>query len=142
LAQLEPLVEADPGFPLARYHLARVLVASGTPEKAVSLLEGRSAPGAISLSTLGRAYAAAGRRELADAELRQLEEQGARGIGVGYDLALIHAALGDETSALSAMERAVRGGSQGVGLLNPEPGLDPIRDEPRFRAVSRQLRLD
>ena len=113
----------------------------GAPEKAILLLEGRSAPGAVGLSNLGRAYAAAGRRELAEGELRRLEEQGARGIGVGYDLALIHAALGDEASALSAMERAVRDGSQGIGFLNSEPGFDPIREKPRFRAVSHQLGL-
>ena len=38
-------------------------------------------------------------------------------------------------------ERAARDSSQWIGFLNSEPGLDSIRDEPRFRAVSRQIGL-
>ena len=139
--QLEPLVEVAPEFPLARLHLARVRVASGAPEQAIALLDGRTSAGPGALSNLGRAYAATGRPELATAEVARLEERGAQGIGVGFDLALIHAALGDSGSALGAIERGVRDGSQMIGFMNSEPGLDPIRGEPRFRAASRQVGL-
>jgi DNA-binding winged helix-turn-helix (wHTH) protein/TolB-like protein len=141
LAQLGPIVEAAPEFPLARYHLARVLVASGAPERAIALLDGHRTlvPGA--LSNLARAHAATGTPDLARAQVLRLEEMGAQGLGVGFDLALIHAALGDSGSALDTLERAVRDGSQMIGFLNSEPGLDSIRDEPRFRAVSRQIGL-
>ena len=44
LAQLTPLVEAAPEFALARNHLARVLLASGSPEKAIAVLGGTSSP--------------------------------------------------------------------------------------------------
>ena len=80
---------------------------------------------------------ATGQRELAEVEVQRLEEKGARGIGVGFDLALVHAALGDRSRALHAIERAENDGSQMMGFLNSEPGLDLIRNDPRFRAVSR-----
>jgi len=141
-AQLDPLVEVEPEFPLARHHLARVLLMSGAPERAVSLLTGRGmADVAGGLSTLARAYVATGQRELAEVEVQRLEEKGARGIGVGFDLALIHAALGDRSRALHAIERAENDGSQMMGFLNSEPGLDLIRNDPRFRAVSRGVGL-
>ena len=75
------------------------------------------------------------------AEIRRLEERGAQGIGVSCDLALIHAALGDRDRALDAVERGLRDGSQMISFMNVEPGFDPIRNEPRFRAVSRAVGL-
>ena len=141
LAQLTPLVEAAPEFALARNHLARVLLAKGSPEKAIAVLGGKSSPAPGGLATLGRAFAATGQRELATAEIRRLEERAARGIGVGCDLALIHVALGDRDRALDAVERGLRDGSQMTCFLNLEPGFDPIRNDPRFRAVSRAVGL-
>jgi DNA-binding winged helix-turn-helix (wHTH) protein/TolB-like protein/Flp pilus assembly protein TadD len=141
MAQLTPLVEAAPEFSLARNHLARVLLTTGSPEKAIEVLGGKSSPAPGGLATLGRAYAATGQRDLAAAEIRQLEERGARGIGVGYDLALIYMALGDQDRALDAIERGVQDGSQGITFLNLEPAFDPIRNHPRFRAVSRAVGL-
>ena len=141
LTQLEPLVEAAPEFPVARHHLARTLIARGTPERAIALLEGFALSGLGFASNLPCAYAAAGNRNLAMAEILRLEEKGAQGFGVGFDLAMVHAALGDAGSALDAIERASRDGSQGFGWLNSEPGLDSIRDAPRSRAVTRQAGL-
>ena len=141
LAQLTPLLEAAPEFALARNHLARVLLVSGSPDKAIAVLGGTSSAAPGGLATLGRAYAATGQRELAAAEIRRLEERGAQGIGVSCDLALIHAALGDRDRALDAVERGLRDGSQMISFMNVEPGFDPIRNEPRFRAVSRAVGL-
>ena len=140
-AQLTPLVEAAPEFALARNHLARVLLATGSPGKAIDLLGGKASPAPGGLATLGRAYAATGQRDLAAAEIRRLEERGAQGIGVGCDLALIYVALGDQDRALDAVERGLHDGSQMIASLNLDPGFDPIRNHPRFRAVSRAVGL-
>jgi hypothetical protein len=60
---------------------------------------------------------------------------------VGFDHALLLAALGENAKALEALERAVRDGSQMIGFLNAEPGLDPLRQQPRFLAVARAIGL-
>jgi TolB-like protein/DNA-binding winged helix-turn-helix (wHTH) protein/Flp pilus assembly protein TadD len=138
---LTGLFGTTPDSPLPRHHLARLHILRGEPLQAIALLEnyeGR-APGAF--SNLGRAYALAGRTSAARAEIGRLNALGAKGFGVGFDAALIHAALGEKEAALTALELGLRDFSQMMLFLNSEPGLDSLRDEPRFRAVVARLGL-
>ncbi len=48
---------------------------------------------------------------------------------------------GDRPAALVALERARAVGDGGLVYLATDPLLDPIRDEPRFRQLLRQLRF-
>jgi DNA-binding winged helix-turn-helix (wHTH) protein/TolB-like protein len=140
--RLTGLIEAAPQYPLARRFLARVLVAQGEARAALALLHGHEAeyaPGC--LADLGRFLAADGQVEGARREITRLDVLGTQGFGVGYELSLIYAALGERDDALAALERGVDDGSQGIGFLNAEPGLDFIRNEPRFRAVSQKVGL-
>ena len=112
------------------------------PERALRLLEGFKARAPGSFSNLGRAYAIAGRIDEAHAEIAKLRALGTEGFGVGYDIALIHAALGECEPALAALEAALDDHSQMIGFLNVDPGFDGLRDEPRFLAVVQRLGLD
>jgi DNA-binding winged helix-turn-helix (wHTH) protein/TolB-like protein len=141
LAQLVGLVEAAPEAVLVRNHLARVYCLRGEPRKALQVLDGYPQPVPGSFSNLGRAYALDGQVDAAQRQVERVEALGKSGFGVGYDLALIHAALGNSAAALAALERGVHDLSQTIGFLNCDPGLDSIRDDARFRAVSRQLGL-
>jgi len=140
--QLAGLVEAAPDAALPRHHLARVHIFRNEPEQALRLLEGFSARAPGSLSNLGRAYALAGRTDAASAEIARLTELGTQGFGVRYEIALIHAALGERELALAALEAALDDHSQMIGFLNVDLGFDGLRDEPRFLAVVQQLGLD
>lgn len=139
--RLTGLFGTTPDSPLPRHHLARLQILRGEPRDAIRLLAGYAgrAPGAF--SNLGRAYAHAGLRQEALAELARLDSLGAQGFGVAFDAALIHAALGATASALDALERGLTDHSQMMLFLNVEPGLDSLRDEPRFRAVADKLGL-
>jgi DNA-binding winged helix-turn-helix (wHTH) protein/TolB-like protein/Flp pilus assembly protein TadD len=141
LEQLAGLVEAAPDSPVARHHLARLHVFRGEPAEAIRLLEGFAARAPGGLANLGRAYALAGRVNDARAQIAQLQALGAEGIGVGYDIALIQAALGEREAALAALEQALTDHSQMVGFINVDPGFNGIREESRFRAVVGQLGL-
>jgi DNA-binding winged helix-turn-helix (wHTH) protein/TolB-like protein/Flp pilus assembly protein TadD len=141
LAQLEGLVEAAPQALLARNHLGRVYSAMGKAGKAVQVLEGHPGPMVGSFSNLGRAYALNGQVDSARREIARVEDLGKRGFGVGFDLAIVYAALGERELALAALERGEGDVSQMIGFLNSEPGLDSIREDPRFRAVSQRLGL-
>jgi Flp pilus assembly protein TadD len=139
--ELGTLVESIPGAVLPRHFLARVLLTEGDAPAVVRLLEGRNDPAPGSYSTLGRAYAMTGNVMAARAEIARVEAEGRKGFGVGYDLALLHLALGEREQALAALERGVDDCSQMLGYINVDPALDPIRDEPRVRAVARRIGL-
>jgi len=141
LDQLEGLVEAAPDSPVARHHLARLHVFRGEPDRAIRLLEGFAARAPGGLANLGRAYALAGRTDDARAEIARLQGLGAQGFGVGYEIALIYATLGERESALAALETALTDHSQMVGFINVDPGFALLRNEPRFRDVVDQLGL-
>jgi len=141
LDQLAGLVEAAPESPVARHHLARLRLFRGEPDEAIRLLEGFAARAPGGLANLGRAYALAGRTDDARAEIARLQGLGAQGFGVGYEIALIYATLGERESALAALETALTDHSQMVGFINVDPGFALLRDEPRFRDVVDQLGL-
>jgi len=139
--ELSRIVEAAPDATLPRHFLARSMLAQKRGGEVVRLLEGRSEPAPTSFSNLGRAYAQAGNAAGARAEIDRLEALGARGFGVGFDLALLHLELGEGDRALAALERGVDDLSQTQGYINVEPALDPLRAEPRFRAIVRRTGL-
>ena len=141
IAQLESVVEATPAAELPRRHLARIHIVRGNSDAALQLIEQLPEVGPGCFGDRGRAYATAGRIDEARAELAKMETLARKGFGVSYEAALVHVALGDKDATLAALERALRDSSQLIGFLNSEPALDPVRDDPRFRAVSQALGL-
>lgn len=139
--ELSRLVEAAPQAALPRHFLAHTLLIRGKGEEALALLEARNDPAPTAFSSLARAYAQTGNIPAAKTEIDRLEALGAQGFGVGFALALIHVDLGDRDRALAALVRGVDDHSQMQGYLNVEPALDPVRDDPRFRAISQRLGL-
>ena len=139
--QLSRVVESTPEADLARSFLALVLIARGEPAATLRLIAGRSlkVPGAFGHA--GRAHALLGEVAAARAEIERLEALGGQGFGVGYDLALIHVALGEHDKAIAAVERAFVDHSQMMGYLNVDPGLAPILADPRVRDLSRRIGL-
>jgi tetratricopeptide (TPR) repeat protein len=141
-ARLTNLVEAVPQSSVARRHLVHLLLTLGEARSALELLQGHeSEPAPGGMADVCRALALDGQIDAARREVDRIEALGSKGFGVGYDLAMIALAFKDNARALDALERAVIDGSQGIGFLNSEPSFDPIRAEPRFRAVSRKVGL-
>ena len=56
-----------------------------------------------------------------------------------YNLAEIYAQWGDREQALTWLERALADHDEVLNQIQGDPLLDPIRNEPRFQAVVRQL---
>jgi TolB-like protein/Tfp pilus assembly protein PilF len=71
--------------------------------------------------------------------LAQLDSQ--FGDSVSYQRAQILAQLGDRDGAIVALERAQGVGDVGVTNLGIDPYLDPIRGDPRVRAIARRIGL-
>lgn len=57
-------------------------------------------------------------------------------------IAMIWAASRDVANALEWLEKAVKGKSAGVPYISVNPMFDFLRDDPRFREISKKIGLE
>jgi TolB-like protein len=67
--------------------------------------------------------------------------QAMQGDTAAYQYAAIYAQWGDMPQALEWLENAMRLRDPGLSLLKTDPLMDPLRKEPRYRAVERELKF-
>jgi TolB-like protein/tetratricopeptide (TPR) repeat protein len=84
-------------------------------------------------------YDKLGRHADAEAELAKIKA--AQGDAMAYQYATIYAQWGDRAKALEWLETAWRLRDPGLALLRTDPLLDPLRKEPRFQAIMRELKF-
>ena len=84
-------------------------------------------------------YDKLGRHADAEAELAKLKA--ALGDAAAYQYATIYAQWGDRAKALEWLETAMRLRDPGLELLKTDPLMDPLRKEPRFQAIERELKF-
>jgi TolB-like protein/DNA-binding winged helix-turn-helix (wHTH) protein/Tfp pilus assembly protein PilF len=137
--ELNRVLQLDPAADPARALLGRVRLAQGDAAGAIAEFRRQQRPVPGGDGDLGRAYAASGQVAEAHAEIERLRQRGSEGFGVAYDMAGIHAALGEIPAACEALQRSVDDHSQLLGLLGSDPAMDPLRDQPCFDTVRRQL---
>ncbi|HWF01372.1 MAG TPA: tetratricopeptide repeat protein [Caulobacteraceae bacterium] len=89
--------------------------------------------------TTGQALLAA--RTGRPTEARRLLQNLGRKGGADYQRAQVLAQLGDRESALSALARARQENDPGLLRLGFDPWLDPLRGDPRFRALQARMGL-
>lgn len=143
--QLEFVIGHWPGFLWAPFWLACNYALLGRSDQAIGLA--RRALDAAAWHSIGRGYAgavfgAAGAPDDAREILRSfdmIERDG--GYVDPFNLALVHAGLGERDEALRQLERCATEGSVQNWIMAPEPFFDSLRHEPRFREVLRRLNL-
>jgi len=84
-------------------------------------------------------YDKLGRHADAEAELTRL--RAALGNAAAYQYATIYAQWGNRANALEWLETALRLRDPGLEFLKTDPLMDPLRKEPRFQAVMRELKF-
>ncbi|MBV9725738.1 MAG: tetratricopeptide repeat protein [Gammaproteobacteria bacterium] len=77
----------------------------------------------------------------ADAEAQLAKLKAAQGDDVAYQYADIYAQWNDTPKALEWLETALRVRDAGLVQLKVDPQVDPLRKEPRFQAVMRELKF-
>jgi DNA-binding winged helix-turn-helix (wHTH) protein len=135
---LTPIVEANPGFDLARGVLARALAATGDLEGARAQLEARKEIGALQ-AELALVYVKLGRRDDALRELERIRANGREGFGTAYDEALIYTALGDLDKGCERLEGALHDTSVFINWMRLDPRMDALRGRQCFADVERKL---
>jgi len=101
-------------------------------------LEGAAA---YSKATLGWLLARSGRREDAVALLRELDAARAQGYVSPVAFAILHIGLGNLSQALDWSERAYDERRGWLAYVNVNPMFDPLRNEPRYAALVKRMRL-
>jgi DNA-binding winged helix-turn-helix (wHTH) protein/Tfp pilus assembly protein PilF len=136
-------LEMEPRFSQARYYLGQALVQAGRPDEAIAQLEKVRATEyrQQTVALLGCAYATAGKRELAQVQLHELQALAKQRYVSPYLEAILHAVLGDKEQALTQLESAYREKACWMVFLNVDPFLDSLRSEPRFITLLRRMGL-
>lgn len=140
LEEAERVVAMDAHYHWGHYFLGWGLEALGERGRAVEAMRDAvrcSAGNSVMRAGLARAYAAAGDRAQAQAAVAELERERRGRALFGYELALVHLALGETEAALLELKRARGDRSGWMAYLACDPRLDPLRSEPRFAALSR-----
>jgi len=142
VAQFEKALELDDHFVPAHGWRGMALSQQGRHEEALQAFErGLSVDRVpILMAMRGHAHAIAGHRKEAEEALAALIAESKSRYISPYDLAVIHAALGDTKSATAALHEALEDHSAWMVFLNIDPRLDSMRTVPVFEALARELR--
>ena len=92
-------------------------------------------------AALGHLYGVAGKAAEARAVLSELTARAERSYVPAYDIALVCVGLGQLDEALTQLNSARHERSGWITYLNVDPRLDPLRADPRFQHLLRQVRL-
>jgi len=138
IAHAKALLATQPRLDQARSLLIRALIAKGDVTAALEQLPLRVSE-RPNLADAGFVYAHAGDRAQALAEIARIERIGKEGFGVGYDVAIVRAALGDVAEGCAALERAVTDHSLTVMWMRNDPRMDPLRGQACFEEAAANL---
>jgi tetratricopeptide (TPR) repeat protein len=133
--------------PLVTYHYTWALVLSGQSEEASTVIEKYLAtqpkdPGGLVTSVRALLRAKAGDKRGAEADIKKA----AKGEGFGhfhhaaYDIAEAYALLHQPEPAVEWLRRVVDDGMPCYPLLEKDPSLDNLRQDPRFLALMADLK--
>jgi serine/threonine-protein kinase len=145
----------------ARYHLTRAIAMNPTAEESYRVLgltlalndqpeeaervlrEATGLPAAATYTQVTLAYALcrAGKQDYAKALATELEHKLEHDYVSPVELATLYIGLGDNQRALDWTERAYGERRGWVAYLRVHPVVDPLRNEPRFKALVEKLGL-
>jgi tetratricopeptide (TPR) repeat protein len=97
---------------------------------------------AESWASLGHAYALSGNRAEAQNVLDQLKQLSAHSYIAPFNVAVIHAGLGEKDQAFTWLNRAYADRSYLLAIyLTTDPGLDSLHSDPRFTKLRKRIGL-
>jgi tetratricopeptide (TPR) repeat protein len=144
ITQCRRALEIEPNFVITHFRLGQVFILQGKYHEAVPALRravelSGGCPRAV--AELAMALALSGDGAQARQLLESLQAAASRRYVGQFDLALIHAALGEQEAALTGLERAFDEQSPSMSLLNWSPAFEKLRGLPRFVELQRRTGL-
>jgi len=140
VAQCRKTLQMNPSFAEARRVSFLALQRLHRDAEALADLETyRHLPDGGVGGSVGYAYAVLGRPRDAAAVLRELAEDARPRAVPPYDVAVIHAGLGERDQALAGLEKSLAAHDPETMILPIDPRLDSLRGDPRFVALLRRM---
>ena len=139
------MIALDPTHFLGHWALGIGLNDIGAGHEAVLALErAHELSGGIpfTLGFLAYVYGCVGRHDDARRLIRRAEEYARAGYVPPTVFALAHIGLADWDAAFEWMDRAIETRDPIIMPIKSFPFLDPVRDDARYRALLRKMRLD
>lgn len=140
--QYQRVLKLDPDYGLAQLMLAQTYVQMGRYEEASEAFQDAATTlgwGFFHSPEAGYLYAVSGQQEGALRILDDLKQRWQNGDASAYDVAVVHAGLGDE-EALTWLERAYSVGEIGLDL-RVDPKFEYLHGHPRFAALMEKMNL-
>ncbi len=140
---LRRTLELDATFPPVYRSLGGALEQAGRLDEAIETYEkGAFYSKDLSASSLlAHAYAVSGREDDARGLLRELREGAATRYFSPYAAAAVHVALGEPDAAIENLTRGYEIRDRGMVWLKVSPRFDRLREDARFQALLRRMRL-
>ena len=139
-------LEPDAGWPLGALGFAYLY--KGEPAKALGVFQKLrdDHPGGVptmALEGIGRSYAAMGERSKALRIIDELKEASKSEYVSSYPIATIYLQLGDKNKAIEYLEKTYEErNTNSLFLLKTDRQFDPLRSDPRFLKLMRQLNFE
>jgi TolB-like protein/Tfp pilus assembly protein PilF len=142
--QMRRAVDLDPHYPVTYWILGllfritgRYEMAIAEGEKAVKLSNGSP----MMCAALAQTFAASGRKKEALTLLEHLKRLAEQKYVAPHFLAGIHVALGESDLAFEYLEKSYERHSHWLIYLHLDPGMDSLRDDPRFEDLVQRVGL-
>ena len=135
-------LELDPGFSTARMNLASAYFRSGRYADALAELDKVNEPTADQIASRALILAGSGERGKAVDLLARLEDRSTREYVSPVTLALVRISLGDKEPALALLEKGYAERDFRLRYLKIAPMWDPLRRDPRFQRLLKQVNLE
>ena len=147
ITEFQKATNAVPDSIILQNELGRALIASGRYDEATTMLRAALGPRRDRMvsAVLGVALARSGQKTAAEQILKDLHErrqeaEKTREFYVSpYNLALVHAGLGENAQALDWLEKGFEERIFWMTILKADPLLDSLREEPRFQELVRKM---
>jgi tetratricopeptide (TPR) repeat protein len=140
IERLRTVLELDPNFLAAHLILGVALAGQGRYEDALAEFRKTSAQASDTDALYFNAYidALSGNEHEARRLLRQLEDRSTEKPGLTYDVAGLHAVLGDKDRAFELLDRAWDDRSR-LAEVQLDTRFAKFHDDPRYRALLRKI---
>lgn len=138
-------LEFDPNFPQSHWLLMVIYAGKGMYEETIEQCQKLSslAPDSMTfMAEVGCYYGIAGRRAEALKILNEFKEKSKKEYIRSYLIAIIYAGLGEQDQAIEWLEKAYDEHDHSMVWLKVGPQFDSLREDPRFQALLKKMKLE